>query len=397
MSLQESKESTTTTMHSNTTSGCYMDLRQTSVPHLKQLLLTLNTELSYKTIIIIKAANKKDFHIIKMLSEEAIEVEIRQEKIKQRIQEIVLEQSINWKNFKITSKDLPKESLLEIFSFLDIKKRTNFNNIRWCCKTFKNDLHDLQPLPARLWTTFPHPSHTSLRSLTNHLNAVAKDGRQVPVDLFIANGVYEIEIYKDEDGDVVNYVDINLPISIIGESREHCIVMGGLEMNGKKEGDINVSNLTLRESKRHGVFGMQGASIHLDNVSVENSEWNGVYVHRNKRNSMKNCNISHSKRNGLSVWEGGLMMIDGKDTTIHHNCTDGYSGYYGLHANNSSSSIHLVSSLTIETISKNNEGGGNYGGFGTIAIVDNEGTIIEKIQEPKAKKPKETWGDIWGL
>ena len=29
---------------------------------------------------------------------------------------------------------------------------------------------------------------------------------------------------------------------------------------------------------------------------------------------------------------------------------------------------------------KNNGGGGNHGGEGTIAIVDNEGTIIETIQ-----------------
>ena len=65
---------------------------------------------------------------------------------------------------------------------------------------------------------------------------------------------------------------INLPISIIGESREHCIVIGGLRMKGKKEDDVNVSNLTLRDSKGNGVFGYNGASIHLDNVSVGNSE-----------------------------------------------------------------------------------------------------------------------------
>jgi len=53
----------------------------------------------------------------------------------------------------------------------------------------------------------------------------------------------------------------------------------------------------------------------------------------------------------------------------------------GAHPFYSSSSIHLASSLTIETISKNNGGGGNYGGDGTIAVVDNEGTIIETIQE----------------
>ena len=77
---------------------------------------------------------------------------------------------------------------------------------------------------------------------------------------------------------------------------------------------------------------------------------------------------------------GGFMTIDGNGTTIHHNCTNGNSGDYGLHAW-SSSSIHLASSLTIETISKNNGGGGNHGGKGTIAIVDNEGTIVETIQE----------------
>ena len=373
MSLQESKESTTTTMHHSNTSGCYMvDLfiRWSSVPHLKQLLLTLNTELEYRTIFIEAAIKKKDFHIIKMLSEEAIEVEIRQEKIKKRIQEIVLEQSINWKNFKITSKDLPKESLLEIFSFLDIKKRTNFNNIRWCCKTFKNDLHDLQPLPARLWTAFPHPNHASLGSLMLHLNAVAKDGRPVPVDLFVANGVHVIEdeahheFYSGE----VNVVDFNISISIIGESRKHCIVMGGLLMKGKKEDDVNVSNLTLRDSKGCGVWGDEGASIHLDNVSVENSKFDGVNVDGTKRSTMKNCNVSHSKRSGLRVGGGELMTISGNGTTIHHNCTRLGFMDYGLHTCNSSS-IHLASPLTMN-ISTFNGGGGNYGGDGTVKLLD---------------------------
>ena len=57
--------------------------------------------------------------------------------------------------------------------------------------------------------------------------------------------------------------------------------------------------------------------------------------------------------------------------------------------NSSSSSIHLASSLTIETIVTNNGGGGDYGGTGTIAIVDNEGKIIETIQEAT----EESWAD----
>ena len=57
----------------------------------------------------------------------------------------------------------------------------------------------------------------------------------------------------------------------------------------------------------------------------------------------------------------------------------------------SSASIHLASSLTIETISKNNGGGGNYGGEGTIAIVDNEGTIIKTIQEAVESESEDDW------
>jgi len=50
-------------------------------------------------------------------------------------------------------------------------------------------------------------------------------------------------------------------------------------MKGKKEIDVNVSNLTLRDSKGTGVYGIDGASMHLDNVSVENSKGSGVVVY----------------------------------------------------------------------------------------------------------------------
>ena len=95
-----------------------------------------------------------------------------------------------------------------------------------------------------------------------------------------------------------------------------------------------------------------------------------------KRNTMKNCNVSHSKGSGLLV-DDGLMTISGNATTIHHN---GTVWGYGLYAIRRHASIYLVSPLTIETVSTDN-GGGNVDGAGTIAIVDNEGTIVETIQE----------------
>jgi len=190
--------------------------------------------------------------------------------------------------------------------------------------------------------------------------------------IMVSNGVH------DERG---GYVRIDYPVSIIGESREHCVVIGGLKMNGKKEDDVNVSNLTLRKSNGIGVYGCNGASMHLDNVSVENSGSEGVCVSGSKRSTMKNCNVSHSKYSGLYVQRGGLMMIDGNGTTIHHNCTDGNSWNCGLFTYDSSSSIHLASSLTIETISKNNEGSRNHGGGGTIKSVDKDGKVLEVVYD----------------
>jgi len=198
------------------------------------------------------------------------------------------------------------------------------------------------------------------------LNDMASvEGSNVPERLFLANGVHVI------DGTYGNYVQIRIPISIIGESREHCIVMGGLWMNGQKEYDVDISNLTLRNSKGHGVYMYTGASIHLNNVSVENSGEYGVYLGYTKRSTMKNCNVSHSKYSGLRVYNCRLMTISGNGTTIHHNCIDEGWNDYGLDTGGPSSSIHLASSLTIETISKNNGGGGNHGGSGTIKTITN--------------------------
>ena len=200
----------------------------------------------------------------------------------------------------------------------------------------------------------------------SHIDELSKSGStNLPKLVLIEKGIH------DEGG---NYVRINISISIVGESREHCVVIGGLQMNGNKEDDVNVSNLTLRKSKGNGVCnGYNGASVHLDNVSVENSGSYGVYVFGSKRNTMKNCNVSHSKGDGLKVG-GGLMTIDGNGTTIHHNGTDAYS--YVLCAACFSSSIHLVSPLTKEMISTNNHGGRNYDG--PIQTITNNNTKEEK-------------------
>ena len=230
---------------------------------------------------------------------------------------------------------------IRIFSYSGPTEKETVS-FRCLCKLFSKAL---KPLPC--WTSYPHPNYSSLGALLNRFTALSKKGSiNLPSFLLIENGIH------DEGGRCIH---VKIPISIVGESREHCIVIGGLEINGKKEDDVTVQDLTLRESKGSGICGFNGASVHLDNLSVENSGSFGVVVSRTKRNSMKNCNVSHSKYSGLVVYHGGSMTIDGNATTIHHNCVSGYGGY-GLYADGSSSSIFLVSPLTKEMISTNNGG-----------------------------------------
>jgi len=188
--------------------------------------------------------------------------------------------------------------------------------------------------------------------------------------ILLENGVH------DEKGEVVV---IDFPITIIGESKDGCTIIGGLKMKGKSWEDVNVKHLTISQSKEYGVSTeYQGMSFHLFNLKIEKSEYDGVYVGDTKRNTMSNCQVSHSKRSGVRVRDG-LITMNGSDTSIHNNVTGGYSGNYGLYTFNFSSSIHLVSPLTKESVSINNGGAGNYGGHGTIKTIDNDDTAVNKI------------------
>jgi hypothetical protein len=62
---------------------------------------------------------------------------------------------------------------------------------------------------------------------------------------------------------------------------------------------------------------------------------------------------------GVVARSGATITLIGAKTTVHHNCTKGYSNQYGLKVWNST--IQLVSPLTKEQVSLDNGGGGNYG------------------------------------
>ena len=81
-------------------------------------------------------------------------------------------------------------------------------------------------------------------------------------------------------------------------------------------------------------------------------------------------------------------------TKVAGNCEDcDYFDYYGLDSCFSSSIIHLHHPLTKESVSVDNYDGQNYGGNGEISIVDNDGTVLERIQEVHEETESDSLSD----
>jgi len=190
----------------------------------------------------------------------------------------------------------------------------------------------------------------------NSLSKAVKEAKGKNINcLFLESGVH------DEEG---GNVTIDFALKVVGQNRDDVKIKASLVIKGKKEEDVFFTGCTVTGAKYHGVEGNKGAAMHLKNVCVEKCGCSGVVVISTTRNTMTDCNVNNNKYSGVSACDGGRMTIDGSATTIHHNVTGGDSDSYGLNAH-SSSSIHLKS-LTKESISTNNGGGGNYGGKGTI-------------------------------
>jgi hypothetical protein len=87
---------------------------------------------------------------------------------------------------------------------------------------------------------------------------------------------------------------------------------------------------------------------------------------------LTNCQITQSKNSGVVSTNNSTIDIEGEETMIEKNNTSGDSYEYGLRADSSFSFsppfIHILSPLTKESISKNNQNG-NCGGQGTIQTV----------------------------
>ena len=88
----------------------------------------------------------------------------------------------------------------------------------------------------------------------------------------------------------------------------------------------------------------------------------------NTQVTLTDCIVTNCRYSGIRSYDNGVIHLYGERTQVTRNCTSGSSSSYGLDAYSSSSAqIILHAPLTKESVSRNNRGGGNWGGgYGKI-------------------------------
>ena len=241
-----------------------------------------------------------------------------------------------------------------MFSFHDVLKIHDLIDLRSSCRLFCNSLP-----PPQLWTTFPCFKHPTLQSLLDCLHKLYKsNSKNVPSLLLIDKGEYFAR---------KKFVEIKFPISIRGFSCEKTILTFGLKIEGVKDAVVEICDVTIREAEISGLWLKAGMNLVVRRSIVEKCRSYGVWAqgaHSRLYVKADDLQVIGCGWSGVSVGGGGTVRLSGENTRIQGNGTSGNSLDFGLCVEDSSSNILLVAPLTKKTISINNGGGGNWGGFG---------------------------------
>jgi len=147
-----------------------------------------------------------------------------------------------------------------------------------------------------------------------------------------------------------------------GVPKSEIMVVGGIHFKEGIQENCHLQHLTLRQAKWNGVNGY--SSFTMEDVLVDQCGYYGVVARgTGVVGRCTNVEVRQCGRSGVLADSGASITLIGAKTTVHHNCTTGYSGHYGLTVSYSSATIQLVSPLTKEQVSLDNGGGGNWGAY----------------------------------
>jgi len=198
--------------------------------------------------------------------------------------------------------------------------------------------------------------------------------KENPLIVKIANGTYVADSSFREDDEEVNYVHLDVAMTVIGEDRDDTIIEGGFLIHGEEgtEDHVHMKSFTVRGSKRTGIRGYQGASFDLEDVLVEDCKTCGIVAYKNET-KCKNVEIRNCGWSAVSASTNAKVIMEGRHTTVHGNCHNGIGDalHHGLSTLDSTAEIELIYPLTKELVAVDNvfHGNANWGGAGSITNV----------------------------
>ena len=140
--------------------------------------------------------------------------------------------------------------------------------------------------------------------------------KENPLIVKIANGTYVADSSFREDDEEVNYVHLDVAMTVIGEDRDDTIIEGGFLIHGEEgtEDHVHMKSFTVRGSKRTGIRGYQGASFDLEDVLVEDCKTCGIVAYKNET-KCKNVEIRNCGWSAVSASTNAKVIMEGRHTT----------------------------------------------------------------------------------
>ena len=185
--------------------------------------------------------------------------------------------------------------------------------------------------------------------------------------------IVKLIVLKEGIYDLEKTLIIKCPISIHGAGQDNTTLQRhGIQIQGTKEEKkrVDMQGMTMKGSSGDGLSNYNGLSFLCKDMTFTQCGYCGVCAN-NTKGRLINCVITQCKYSGILSGRNALIELEGDQTKVDGNVTDGYSDCYGLKTFNTSSIIHLLFPLTKESVSTNNHGGKNYSeGAGEIKEVN---------------------------
>jgi hypothetical protein len=159
------------------------------------------------------------------------------------------------------------------------------------------------------------------------------------------------------------YLEIKHPMTISGDGRGKTFVEGGgFEILGEKDKKCTFMDMTIQKTEDAGLYASDGMSFHC--LRCHFTQCNGFKTVNvvDTKGRLTDCQITQCMGNGIAVHGSAVFEINGKETTIDHNCKfndKDESTFYGIEQCGEVAQIQILLPLTLNSISKNNKGQDN--------------------------------------